>query len=147
MPTKAKIGRGGKLQRGDGGGTEVFTTIAEVKSVSGPSSDRAMVEATSMDSTEAEVVPGILSNGEVTFACHLIDSDAQHQGLFTDLANATLRNFKFIANNHATEGSKSVRSFAAYVKSVSEEYPFDGVMMRNVTLAISGAITRTFAPA
>lgn len=147
MATKAKIGLGGKLQRGDGAGSETFTTIAEVKNITGPSVQRAMIDATSMDSTDEEVIPGIRSNGEVTFGCLLVDSDAQQQGLYTDLNTPTLRNWKFIANNHASEGSKSTRTFSAYVQNIGEEYPFDGVMMRNVTLKISGAVTRTFAPA
>jgi hypothetical protein len=148
MATKAKAGRGSKFQRGDGGGTEVFTTIAEILNISGPTSTVNMLDATSMDSTAGEIVPeGIVRNGEVTLTMHLIDSDAQQQGLFTDQAAFTKRNFKIVANNHAVEGSKSTRSFSGYVQSIGDEFPFDGKMARNVTIAIDGAVTRTYAPA
>jgi predicted secreted protein len=146
MATKAKLGLGTLLQRGDAGSPEVFTTVGEVKNITGPSVSRNMVDATSMDSTYEEAVAGIPSGGTVTLACLLVDQNGQQTGLQADFDAGTLRNFKIILNNHAVLGNRSTRSFAAFVQEIGEEYPFDNVMVRNVTLKISGAVTKTYAP-
>lgn len=147
MGSKAKAGRGTKLQRGDGATpTELFTTIAEVKDINGPQMTVSTVDVTSQDSTHEEFVAAIKASGEVAFQCNLIDSDAQMQALFVDYDNGTLRNFKLVANNHAVEGSKSTRTFAALVTNIGEQYPFNGAMVRDITLKISGAVARTYAP-
>lgn len=144
--TAAKAGKGLKLQRGDGGGSEVFTTIAEVLNVSSNPS-RAMLEATSMDSASAEFVPGMPDAGQLTFTCRWVDSNAQQQGLYTDMGNGTLRNWKVIPNNHSVEASRSTRTFSGYVAEIGEEFEFNGVAARNVTIRVTGAITNTYAAA
>lgn len=148
MATKAKAAKGTLIQRGDGGGTEVFTTIGEVTNFSGPGEEAETIEATSFDSTSKEFISsGLPDNGEVTFSVNFVGSDTQQQGLRADLRAGTLRNFKIKLNDHAT--NPTTATFAAIVQSldgpnaggVSEIYKMD------VTLKLSGPATWTYAPA
>jgi predicted secreted protein len=147
MATKAKAAKGTLIQRGDGGGPEVFTTIGEVTNFSGPGETAETIDVTSFDSTAKEFISsGLPDNGEVTFDVNFVGSDAQQQGLRSDLRAGTLRNFKVILNDHAT--TKTTFAFAAIVSSidgptaggVSEAYKM------SVTLKLSGPATITYAP-
>ena len=66
------------LKVGDGGGTEVFTTIAEVKEISGPSISVDTVELTTHSSSGAwkEYLPTLIDAGEVTFDVNFIPTNA-----------------------------------------------------------------------
>lgn len=146
MATKAKSSKGIKLQRGDGGGTEVFTTIGEVTNVKGPPEKAAAIDATSFDSTAMEFIGGLPDNGEITFDMLFIGSDAQQQGLRTDLRNGTLRNFKLIFPDHAT--TPTTVAFAAIVTAAPEPNgSVNQAIKASATLKISGQPTWTYAPA
>lgn len=146
MPTKAKASKGTLIQRGDGGGTEVFTTIGEVVSFAGPGEEMGTIDATSFDSTAMEyIADGLVEGGEVTLGINFVGSDAQQQGLRTDLRAGTKRNFKILLNDHAT--NKTTFAFAALVTKIDgpkagqkEKYSAD------VTLKVTELTTVTYAP-
>lgn len=146
MPTKAKSTKGLKLQRGDGGGTEVFTTIGEVTNIKGPSEKASQLDATSFDSTAMEYIAGLADSGEITFDVNFVASDAQQQGLRTDLRNGTLRNFKLIINDHAT--TPTTVTFSGVVTSAPEiSGGVSQVIKSSCSIRISGLPTWTYAPA
>lgn len=146
MATKAKSSKNVKLQRGDGGGTEVFTTIAEVTSVKGPSEKAAQIDATSFDSTGMEYISGLSDSGEVTFDVNFVGSDAQQQGLRTDLRAGTVRNFRLILNDHLT--TPTTVAFAAIVTAAPElNIGVNQVVKGSCSLKVSGTPTWTYAPA
>lgn len=146
MPTKAKSSKGIKLQRGDGGGTEVFTTIGEVTNVKGPAEKATQLDATSFDSTAMEFIAGLSDSGELTFDVNFVGSDAQQQGLRSDLRAGTLRNFKLILADHAT--TPTTIAFAAIVTAAPEvSAGVNQVVKGSCSLKISGLPTWTYAPA
>jgi hypothetical protein len=145
MATKAKVARGTKLERGDGGGTEVFTAIAEIRSISGPGESVPTSDASSLESTAAEVVPGLFDGGEVTFEMIHVGSNPQQQGLRADMVAGTLRNFKLKFPDHAT--TMTTCSFAAYVTNLGRTMGGPNeVVTQSCTLRISGLPTWTYAP-
>ena len=146
MASKAKPSKGTKIQRGDGGGTEVFTTIGEVKSFDGPSEKVVSIDVTSFDSTAKEFVSDALPDGaEVTFGVNFIGNDAQQQGLRADLRAGTLRNFKVILNDHAT--NPTTFAFAAIVTDFKGPSAGQGeVYKADLTLKVSGQATVTYSP-
>lgn len=145
MTTAAKAAKGTLIQRGDGGGTEVFTTIGEVTNFSGPGEAIDTIDVTSFDSTGKEFISsGLPDNGEVTFDVNFVGSNAQQQGLRTDLRAGTLRNFKVVLNDHASV--KTTFAFAAVVQSLVG--PTAGVAdayKMSITLKVSGLATITYA--
>lgn len=145
MATKAKSTRGLKLQRGDGGGTEVFTTIGEVTNIKGPGEKASQLDATSFDSTAMEYIAGLSDSGELTFDVNFVGSDAQQQGLRTDMRAGTLRNFKLILNDHAT--TPTTVTFAAIVTSAPEiAGSVNQVIKASCSLKVSGLPTWSYAP-
>lgn len=146
MTTKATSSKGIKLQRGDGGGSEVFTTIGELTNVKGPSEKAPQLDATSFDSTAMEFIAGLSDGGEVTFDVNFVASNAQQQGLRTDHRAGTLRNFKLILNDHATTPTSI--AFAAIVTSPPDiAAGVNQVVKGSCSLKVSGQATWTYAPA
>jgi hypothetical protein len=147
MATSAKASKGTLIKSGDGAGLEVFATIGEVLSFSGPGEAVDTINVTSFDSVAKEYISdGLVDGGEVTFEVNFIGSNTKQQALRTDLRAGTVRNFKVIVNDHATEGSRTTFSFAATVTNLdgpsagqSEQYKM------SVTLKVSGLPTVAYA--
>lgn len=138
----ATAGFGTLLKIGDGGGTEVFTTIAEVSNISGPGLSLDTTEVTTHSSSGAwkERIATLLDGGEVTFDIFFAPTGATHSqtsGVLKDMKNRTKRNFKLVfPNAGATEWI-----FPAYVTAFSIDEPVDGALTASVTLTIAGAPT------
>lgn len=143
----AKASKGTKLQRGDGGGPEVFTTIAEVRDLKAPSESVEAVNVTHQDSPAAEFISNnIVDGGEVTFGINFIGSNAQHQGLRADLRAGTLRNFKLLVNDKTLDVDKTTISFSGIVTNFDgPEAPVSGHYTANITVKVSGLPTVAYA--
>ena len=146
MATKAKASKGTKVQRGDGGGVEVFTTVGEVLSFEGPGESVDNIDVTSFDSVAKEYIStGLPDGGEVTFDVNFVGSDTQQQGLRDDLRNGTLRNFKVILNDNAV--TPTTFSFSAVVTDLKGPTAGQGEQYKmSITLKVSGQPTVSYSP-
>lgn len=138
----ATAGFGALLKIGDGGGTEAFTTIAEVSNISGPNLKLDTVEVTSHSSSGAwrEKIATLLDGGDVTFDIFFAPTGATHSqtsGLLKDMKNRTKRNFTLTFPNTGA----TVWTFPAYVSSFQPSAPVDGALTASLTLTIAGAPT------
>jgi hypothetical protein len=106
MTTKAVSTRGLALKHGDGGGPETFTTVGEVTSLKGPTESAPTIDVTSFDSTGHEFIAALPMPGTVDFDMNYVGSDAQQQALRVDLRAGTRRNFKIVASDQRTGGTK-----------------------------------------
>lgn len=129
--------QGTELKRGDGATPEVFTTVGEVVSFTGPGGSASVIDVTHLLSTAREKRMGLPDEGQFTFEVNLIPSDTAQIGLRTDRAARTLRNFQLVLTDVAT----TTLSFAAYVTGFSLSGGVDNVTKASVTLEISGAVT------
>lgn len=130
------------LQTGDGATSEVFTTIAEVITISGPALSTDTIDMThhSSPGNYEEFVGGTLRSGEVTFDINYIPTAATHDastGLLKDYENRTVRNFKLVF----PDTGNTTWSFAAVVVGFEPSAPHDDKLMASVTLKISGQPT------
>lgn len=144
MPSSAKSSFGTLLKIGDGGGSEVFTTIAEVKDIGGPELGANTADVTNHSSTGGweEKVATILKGGQVTFDLNFLPTNATQSastGLIADMVARTKRNFKIVF----PDGSTTTWTFAAFVTKFSPSSPVDGAMTASVTLDITGQPTLT----
>jgi predicted secreted protein len=142
MPTQAVAAIGTLLKIGDGGSPETFTTIAEVRDITGPSLSLTLVDVTSHDSTGnyIENIPTFKSGGTVTFQLNFLPSHATQSaasGLLAAYNNRTLRNFQLVFTNPGN----TTWSFAAYVTQFTPSAPVQGALTASVTLSIQGAPT------
>lgn len=137
--TDAVSAQGVTIQRGDGAATEVFATIAEITDFTTPDGELTMIDATSLDSTAMEFIAGLIDNGQVQISGHFVGGDAAQEGLRTDRASKTLRNFKITL----TDDPATVFSFAAYVLSFTISGAVNDKLTFSATLKISGAVTES----
>jgi predicted secreted protein len=137
--SNAVFGQGTLVKRGDGAGSEVFTTIAEVGTITGPSQRSEFIDVTSQDSVSGyrEFVSGLIDPGEITFTANYIPANATHKNVLADFKNKTKHNWKIIfPTSPSTEWAFACTPTAAELTA-----PVDGQLQLNVTLKVSGAVT------
>lgn len=139
--TNALAGYGVLLKIGDGGGSEVFTTIAEVRDIEGPELELEAKEVTSHDSAGwREYIGTLLSGGEVSFDLNFIPTNATQSysaGLIRDMVNRTKRNFRIVF----PDGGSTTWTFAALVTNFKPSAAVEDELMAEVTLQVSGQPT------
>lgn len=142
MATIAISGKGTLLKIGDGGGPEVFTTVAEVKSIGGPSFSSDTNDVTSHDSPGAyrEFIASLIDPGDLSFDINFVPTAATHNastGLLRDFQNRIRRNFKLVFPDTAA----TTWSFQGIVTGFQLNAPTDDVLSASVTIKITGQPT------
>jgi hypothetical protein len=137
--TVATSGFGTLFKAGNGASTEVFTTIAEVKSISGPSISVETLDATHMQSLNnyREMLPSFISGGEITLELNFLPATSAQKCITTDLAARTKRHFQIVWTN--TAGTKW--SFSGYYTGFTPNAAIDGVLSASVTITVTAGIT------
>ena len=138
MPT-AYAATGTLVKIGDGGGTEVFTTIPGAKDITLFGFALDTVETTSHDASGFKTyIATLKDSGSVTFDMNFTASATQGfaTGLFNDNQQKTLRNFQVFV-----PGISKTASFAAFVTSFSMKAPVADVLTASVELKTTGAVT------
>lgn len=146
MASKAKAAKNTLVQIGDGATSETFTTIGEVLSFSGPGEEAGEIDVTSQDSSAKEYISnGLADSPDMTIEVLFVGSNQPQQQLRVDLRAGTLRNFRYVLNDHPT--NKTTATFAAIVKS------FDGPSFStgepykaSISLKRSGETTWVYRP-
>lgn len=137
MSSSALSTEGILFKRGDGGGSEIFTTVGEVFDIQGPDGEASEIDSTDFASAAREFRMGLPDEGRVTVQLYRLPSDAQQNGLLTDRTAKTLRNFEIVL----TDAGTLTLSFSAYVLGFSYSMSPDDTIKASVTLRISGAVT------
>jgi hypothetical protein len=130
------------LKIGDGGGTEVFTTIAEVRDIKGPDLGLSTAESTNHSSPGGyrERVATLKDGGKVTFTLNFLPTAATQSystGLIKDFSNKTKRNFQLVF----PDSGVTTWLLPALVTKFTPDEPVDGVLSADVELTISGQPT------
>ena len=129
--------QGTLLRRGDAASPEVFTTIGEVTQVGGPTGSATVIDVSNLSSTRREKIMGLPDEGQINVTLNYDPTDAPQDGLRTDRAGRTLRNFQISVANSPSE----TISFSAYILEFSHDFSVDSVASLTVTLEITGALT------
>ncbi len=130
------------LQRGDGASPEVFTTIAEVTDISGPTLALDPLDVTAHTSPGAfrEFVGGLLDGGEVTFTINYVPDNSSHDataGLLSELEARAVSNYKLVF----PDGSSTEWIFAAFLTAFEPAEPVDDRLSAEITLKLTGQPT------
>lgn len=136
--TEARSSFGTLIKIGDGGAPEVFTTIAEVKDVSGPEITRLMETVTNHSSPGGarEQIPTTYELGPITFPVNWLPQNATHSyssGLLQDLLDGTLRNFQIVL----TDVGATVWTLPCIVAGLGPDAPVTGVLGAEITLEVA----------
>lgn len=137
--TAGTSGFGTLLKIGNGASTEVFTTIAEVKSISGPNMSLETLDATHMESPSGfrEILPSFKVPGEITLECNYLPANSTHQGIITDFRNRTKRNFKLVLPDTTTTEWR----FSGYITGFSISAAVDAMLAASITITVTGDVT------
>jgi hypothetical protein len=134
----------GTLQKiGDGTSPEVFSTIGQVRSISGPSTKASVQDVTthSTGTNWMERLAVLIDPGAISFPINYDAEDATHQfaaGMWADMIALTLRNFQTVFPAGIGE-----LAYSAYITGHSFDIPVDNVLQATIELSITGAITAT----
>jgi predicted secreted protein len=131
--TNAFSGVGALLRKYDGSS---WVSLGEVKSISGPSMSREMLDATSLNSTGGyrEFIPGLRDPGGVTFDMNFIRAD--YDEMKTDFESNSAVDYELIL----PDTENTTLEFSGYVTELPLEVP-EGIVMCSVTMKISGQVT------
>lgn len=130
---------GTQFQRGDGASPEVFTKLAHVITIGGPSLAREAVDATDHDSPDRwrEFIGGLRDGGEITVELHYVPGDTGHDALKDDLESDAARNYRLVfPDSPATQWT-----VPALVTGLTPAGPHDAKLTATVTLKVSGKPT------
>lgn len=116
-------------------GTEIFTDVAEVKSISGPNMQTAMIDVTHMgsDNNSREFIPSLIDPGEISFDVNWLPGNATHVSLKNDQKNRTKRNYKIVF----TDSSATTYSFSGYVTGISISAAIEDVLGGSITVKLT----------
>ena len=133
--TKAQLGLGTVITKDVGTGD---TVIAEVTTITGPTTSADQVDVTSQESASGfrEFIRGLVDPGTVTFDLFYDGTDTSHKALMADISSTdTPEPWKMVFPD-TTE-----LTFAAKTNGFEFTVPVDGALTVSVTLQVSGAIT------
>lgn len=129
----ATVGLGTLFKKGS-------NTIAEVVSIDGPGLEKAMVEATHLnsDSRFREFLSGLRDAGEITLVLNFLPADTTHE----ELEDAYLANTSASYSITWTDSGLTVWSFTAFVTGLRPNATLDNEPLRStVTLKLTGIPT------
>ena len=137
MPSNAFAGVGAQFKRGDGASAEVFSAIAEVNSIEGPSMSADTIDVTSLDSTGGyrEFITGFRDGGEVTLEMNFTRDG--YIDMKTDFEAGTNRNYQIVL----PDTGATTFDFAGLVTSLSMSVPTDDKVTASVTIKVDGQVT------
>lgn len=130
------------LKVGDGGGTEVFTGVAEIHDMSGPGISLNMIEATHHLSPSAmrEFVAGLKDLTELSFEIGFVPTEATHSlstGFLKDWADRTKRNYEIVFPDTAV----TTWGVSGFVTGFDIAAPLEDMLTAAVTIKLTGPIT------
>ncbi len=133
--TEAFSGIGALLRKYDVSGV-AWVALGEVKSISGPSMSREMLDATSLASTGGyrEFVPGLRDPGGVTFDMHFVRSD--YDEMKADFESNTAVDYELIL----PDDENTTLEFSGHVTELPLEVP-EGIVVCSVNIKVSGTVT------
>ena len=127
------------VQMGDGNSPEVFTTVANVSSITGLGLS-AMVQDVTSHSTAVpwrEKITTLLDAGDLSFDIFFIPNDTGHKALLAVFTGRTLKDWRLVFPD--TNATKWL--FQAYISKFSMSAPVDGVIKAAITFSATGQPT------
>ncbi len=124
-------------------GAGVYTTLAEVQDIKGPSQAADVDEVTNQSSPNyfKEFIPTVLDGGEVTFNCNYIPGDATQNGLTGLLSWLKGRGIQDWQITPPGPYAANTLQFSAFVTKWDPSLPVAKHADIAVTLRITGPVT------
>jgi len=140
MSSVALEAQGTLIKIGNGASPEVFSSIPEIKTFSGPGGSASIIDVTDLSSTGKEKRMGLADEGQLSFTINYIPDNTQHTLLRTRRASREETDFKMVFTD---DSPSTTWSFSAFVTGFAVSGAVDNVVEANVTLEITGSITQS----
>lgn len=130
---------GSVFKRGDGGSpTEVFSELANVRSIGGPNRTRATIDVTAHDSADQymEYLGGLKDGGQVTLDLNYDPTETSHEQLDDDFEDVDPRNYQILILPDTVD--EHTWTVSAIITALGDSFPHDDRASRSVTLKITG---------
>lgn len=142
MSSNALSAFGTLLKLGDGAVSENFTTIAELRTLSGPSISADSIDVTTHNTPTPwrRFIAGLLDGGEISFEINFIPTDPTHSysaGILKDVTNRARRNIQLVFPDSGNTTWVIPVIWTGFEASAD---PSD-VLMASVTAKVSGPPT------
>lgn len=125
---------GTQLKRGDGGDPQVFTALASISDLSGPSIERKTYDTSAHDSPDQheEHIPGFKSGGEVSADINY--NPTVHNTLLGDFDDTAPRSYQMVFPSTPP----ATCTFKATLTKFEATAPADNKLTAKITLKVSG---------
>lgn len=141
MASAAIPAYGTLLKRETSFGSTVFVTVAEVKSISGPSLKGDVIDVTTHSSAASgawrEKISSLLDPGELSFALNMVPASAGFKSLLTDFTSRTKTNYKIVF----PDVGLTEWAVTGYTTQFGAKAEVDGVLEADLTITLTGAPT------
>lgn len=141
LPQSGQPSFGTQIKVGNGLSPQTFSTVTKVGNITGPSTSARKKETTAHSTLirHSTWVQTIIDDGQIKFPVFYDATDATHNltapyGLEYLFQNGIERAFQLV--KPAGAGGE-IRQFQGFIESLSEAYPVDGVMTRDVSIQIT----------
>ena len=136
MGTIAIVADGTLLQHGSNASTQAYTTVPEVKKLSGPSVKFTLLDATSHDSTGGfqEYIPGLADGDNLSSTINWKPSNAVHIALRTDSYARTLGSFKVVF----PDDSDNTVVMSTYISNIVPTADIGAILAAALTVKVTG---------
>lgn len=116
-------------------GSDVYTAIAGVKSIAGPTISRDMADVTALDATSGfeEVLPTIIRTGEIQLDMRF--DNTVHSSLNTRMVAGTGQNYQIAFPDASTV------TVSGYIANIDISVATDSEVQGNVSVKVSGPVT------
>lgn len=115
-----------------------YTTVGEVVGFDGPSGSATIIDTTNLSSTGREKNMGLPDYGAFSLSINYDPADSAQDYLWTAFTGQTTVNAKVTLTNSPAE----TWSATCYVTAFSHRVQLDSVVGADVTLEITGAVTK-----
>lgn len=133
---------GTEFRRGDGAEPEVFSTIANVVSISGPNRTRTTVDVTAHDSPDLymEFLGSLKDPGQISLEINYDPTETTHE-LDDDFDDVGPRNYQVVLLPDTAD--ERTWDISGIMTELSDEFPHDDKMSRSMTVKITSKPTLT----
>ena len=129
------------IQRETFFGSGVFVTVAEVKSINGPTMKSDVIDVTTHSSAASgasrEKISSLIDPGEVSFSINLIPSSAGHKSLIADFTGRVKTNYRQVF----PDGGGTIWGWVGFLTQFGTKAEVDGVLEADITYTLTGLPT------
>lgn len=136
--TESFNAQGSLLYIGTNAATPVWTLIGDVRSWTGPSGARAVIDATHLSSDAKEKRVGLADEGQVTFETAFAPGNAGHLALLAAKRSPNPLPFRLVLNDTEVVEDRTTGRWSGFVLGLPVTIGVDALTTMPVTVEVTG---------